>query len=76
MRWFVLLRNINNNLINTAMNKKYQVMKRLGANWNPSYENEFNNLDDARLFRNLLQKTENENESSSKWEYYIVEVIE
>lgn len=51
-------------------------MKRLGANWNPSYENEFNNLDDARLFRNLLQKTENETESSSKWEYYIVEVIE
>lgn len=58
------------------MNKKYQVFKRLGAKWDPSYENEFNNLDDARLFRNLLQKTENETESSSKWEYYIVEIIE
>lgn len=59
------------------MNKKYQIFKRLGSNWNPSYENEFNDLDDARLFRNLLQKAENENGSDgSKWEYYIVEVIE
>ena len=58
------------------MNKKYQVLKRLGTNWSPSFENEFNDLDDARMFRSLLQKTENENESKSKWEYYIVEVIE
>jgi len=59
------------------MNKKYQIFKRLGSNWNPSYENEFNNIDDARMFRNLLQKTENENAADGcMWEYYIVEVIE
>lgn len=57
--------------------KKYQVLKRLmDTNFSPSFENEFNNLDDARMFRNLLQKTENEKDSSVKWTYYIVEVLE
>lgn len=60
------------------MNMKYQVLKRLGANWNPSFEVEFNHLDDARLYRNLMQKQEDDREknSSTRWQYYIVEVIE
>jgi hypothetical protein len=57
------------------MNKKYQVFKRLNG-FTPSYENEFNDLDDARMYRNLCQKTENESKTSTYWTYYIVEVIE
>lgn len=58
------------------MNKRYQIFKRLGANWNPSYENEFSDLDDARQLRDLLQKAEDERNSITRWHYYVVEVIE
>lgn len=60
------------------MNKKYQIFKRLSGAFTPSFENEFNNIDDARMFRNLCQKAENESDpnSNTRWTYYIVEVIE
>lgn len=50
--------------------KKYAVMKKIG-NFSATVEREFNNIDDARMFKNLLVASE-----SSNWEYYLVEVLE
>lgn len=49
---------------------QYFVAKRLGE-YTPSFVRGFNNLDDARQFRNLMASSEKNN-----WEYFIVEVIE
>ena len=50
--------------------KKYAVMKKIGT-FNASVEREFDNIDDARMFKNLLVTSE-----TGKWEYYLVEVLE
>lgn len=50
--------------------KKYAVMKKIGG-FNATVEREFDNIDNARMFKNLLVVSE-----SGKWEYYLVEVLE
>jgi hypothetical protein len=50
--------------------KKYAVMKKIGG-FNATVEREFDNIDNARMFKNLLVVSEN-----GKWEYYLVEVLE
>lgn len=50
--------------------KKYIVIKKIGSF--PADEvRQFDNLDDARQFKNLLASSENGN-----WNYYVVEVLE
>lgn len=50
--------------------KKFAVLKKIGS-FNATVEREFNNIDDARMFKNLLTTSE-----SGGWEYYVVEVLE
>lgn len=51
--------------------KKYMVLRKIGI-FNAEEVRQFDNLDDARMFRNLLNTSE-ENESI---QYNIVEVLE
>jgi hypothetical protein len=50
--------------------KKYAVLKKIG-NFSASCDREFNNLDDARMYRNLCVVSE-----TGDWKYYVVEVLE
>lgn len=56
--------------LNIIKMKKYAVMKKIGT-FNASVEREFDNIDDARMFKNLLVTSE-----TGKWEYYLIEVLE
>lgn len=56
--------------LNIIKMKKYAVMKKIGG-FNATVEREFDNIDNARMFKNLLVVSEN-----GKWEYYLVEVLE
>lgn len=49
---------------------QYFVAKRLGE-YTPSFVRGFDNIDDARQFRNLMASSE-----KGSWEYFVVEVIE
>lgn len=51
--------------------KKYIVLHKIGT-FSASEERQFDNLDDARMFRNLL----NNSKDADYHEYYIAEVIE
>ena len=51
--------------------KKYIVLKKIGS-FSAREERQFDNLEDARAFRNLL----NVSKDSEYAEYYIAEVIE
>lgn len=51
--------------------KKFAVLKKIGT-FSAQVEREFDNIDDARMFRNLL----NVSKTSEHIEYYIVEVLE
>lgn len=50
--------------------KKYAVLKQIG-NFDPKVEREFDNIDDARMFKNILMASE-----TNGWKYYLVEVLE
>lgn len=50
--------------------KKYAVLKKIGT-FGARVERDFDNIDDARMFKNLLVTSEHEG-----WEYYLVEVLE
>lgn len=50
--------------------KKYIVIKKLSS-FNADEVRQFDNLDDARCFKNLLASSE-----SGNWNYYVVEVLE
>ena len=50
--------------------KKFAVLKKIG-NFNATVEREFDNIDDARMFKNLLATSE-----SKGWEYFVAEVLE
>ena len=56
--------------LNIIKMKKYAVLKKIG-NFSATVEREFDNIDDARMFKNLLVTSE-----SGNWEYYLVEVLE
>lgn len=51
--------------------KKFVVLKKIGT-FSAQAEREFDNIDDARMFRNLL----NVSKTSEYIEYYVVEVLE
>jgi len=51
--------------------KKYAVLHKIGS-FNAECEREFDNIDDARAFRNLL----NISKDYEHTHYYIVEVLE
>lgn len=50
--------------------KKYAVMKKIGT-FSATVDREFDNIDDARMYRNLCVASE-----SGNWQYYVVEVLE
>lgn len=50
--------------------EKYMVIKKIG-NFKADEVRQFDNLDNARQFKNLLTSSENGN-----WKYYVVEVLE
>lgn len=51
--------------------KKYMILKKVGI-FNADEVRQFDNLDDARMFRNLL----NASEEYERTQYFIVEVLE
>lgn len=51
--------------------KKYMVLRKIGI-FNAEEVRQFDNLDDARMFRNLL----NASEEYERTQYFIVEVLE
>lgn len=51
--------------------KKYMVIKKIGS-FNADEVRQFDNLDDARQFKNLLASSED----YKKCNYYVVEVLE
>ena len=51
--------------------KKYIVLRKIGI-FNAEEVRQFDNLDDARMFRNLL----NTSEEYERTQYFIVEVLE
>jgi len=51
--------------------KKYAVLKKIGT-FSATVEREFNNIDDARMFKNLLVVSEEKGNN----QYYLVEVLE
>ena len=51
--------------------KKYMVIKKIGS-FNADEVRQFDNLDDARQFRNLLALSE----EYERCNYYVVEVLE
>lgn len=59
------------------MNKRYQILKRLGDNWSPSFENETDSLEDATQMCSLLQKMEDARNPEGKihWVFYVVQVL-
>lgn len=50
--------------------KKFAVLKKIG-NFSATVAREFDDLDDARKFKNLLVTSE-----TGSWKYYVVEVLE
>ena len=50
--------------------KKYAVMKKIG-NFSATVEREFDNIDDARMYKNLCAVSE-----TGHWQYYVAEVLE
>ena len=50
--------------------KKFAVLKKIGC-FHATCVRDFDNPDDAKLFKNLLAKTE-----TNGWEYFVVEVLE
>lgn len=58
------------------LNMTFQIFKRL-PNCNPCFVNEFDDINDARIFCELCQKTEDAKEPDPKrrWQFYRVEVI-
>lgn len=50
--------------------EKYMVIKKIGS-FHADEVRQFDDLDDARQFKNLLASSENGN-----WKYYVVEVLE
>ena len=51
--------------------KKYMILKKIGT-FSADEVRQFDNLDDARMFRNLL----NTSEEYERTQYFIVEVLE
>lgn len=49
--------------------KKYAVMKKIGT-FSATVVREFDTIDDARMFKNLLVASE-----AGEWKYYLVEVL-
>ena len=52
--------------------KKYAVLKKIG-NFSASVDREFDNIDDARMYKNLCVISEG---SERTWDYFVVEVLE
>lgn len=50
--------------------KRFAVLKKIGT-FSATVAREFDNIDDARMFKNLLAASE-----SGQWEYYVAEVLE
>ena len=53
--------------------KKYAVLKKIGS-FSASVDREFDNIDDARMYKNLCVVSEES--VNIKWDYFVVEVLE